>query len=84
MSRPKPNVILEKNQNGKRHQVIEGTITYAVYYDNKPINIKIMTNMRNIKYKKTSFIHAGHAYNLAKKLNLFYNTNMFTVVELTR
>jgi hypothetical protein len=35
------------------------------------------------KYKKTSFSNPGHAHNLAKKLNLQFDTEAFNVVKLT-
>ena len=34
------------------------------------------------KYKKTSFTNPGHAYHLAKKLNLLFETNHFSVKKI--
>jgi hypothetical protein len=60
---------------------------WAVFYDNKPINLKslnILINYPGPKYKKVSFSNPGHAINLAKKLNSLFKTDKFTVVILTQ
>jgi hypothetical protein len=35
------------------------------------------------KYKKVSFSNAGHAFNLAEKLNKLFNCEDFSVYKLT-
>jgi hypothetical protein len=87
MSRPKPDVILEyvNKQNYKSEQIISSEGIWAVYYDNKPINLKsanMLVSYPGPKYKKTSFSNPGHAINLAKKLNKLFNTAQFSVVLL--
>ncbi len=88
MSRPKPDIILE-NVNKKTYrseQVLKADAIWAVFYDNKPFNLKssnVLTNYPGPKYKKVSFSNPGHAHNLAKKLNDLFNTTDFTVVRLT-
>jgi len=87
MSRPKPDVILEhvNKQNYKSEQIISSEGIWAVYYDNKPINLKsanMLVSYPGPKYKKTSFSNPGHAINLAKKLNKLFNTTDFSVVLL--
>jgi len=87
MSRPKPDVILEyvNKQNYKSEQIISSEGIWAVYYDNKPINLKsanMLVSYPGPKYKKTSFSNPGHAINLAKKLNKLFNTQQFSVVLL--
>ena len=87
MSRPKPDVILEhvNKQNYKSEQIISSEGIWAVYYDNKPINLKsanMLVSYPGPKYKKTSFSNPGHAINLAKKLNKLFNTTNFSVVLL--
>jgi hypothetical protein len=60
--------------------------TWAVYLDNKPINLKtasLVSQYPGPKYKKTSFSNPGHAFNLAKKLNSMFKTTDFSVVKLT-
>jgi hypothetical protein len=89
MSRPKPNVILEylNKSNYKCDQVLSSEGIWAVFYDNKPINLKTMCVLITYpgpKYKKVSFSNPGHAINLAKKLNVLYSTNKFSVVVLTQ
>ena len=88
MSRPKPNILLEhiNKKNYKSEQVLDADAIWAVFYNNKPFNLKssnILTNYPGPKYKKTSFSNPGHAHNLAKKLNDLFNTDTFKVVKLT-
>ena len=87
MSRPKPNVLIEHvhKQNYKTEQVLSSEGIWAVFYENKPINLKsgnMLVSYPGPKYKKTSFSNPGHAINLAKKLNVLFKTDQFTVVLL--
>lgn len=87
MSRPKPNVLVEHvNKNTyKSEQILSSEGIWAVFYENKPINLKsenILVSYPGPKYKKTSFSNPGHAINLAKKLNNLFKTSKFTVVLL--
>ena len=88
MSRPKPDIILE-NVNKKTYrseQVLKAEAIWAVFYQEKPFNLKssnVLTNYPGPKYKKVSFSNPGHAFNLAKKLNTLFNVEEFTVVKLT-
>jgi hypothetical protein len=85
MSRPKPTVLLEhvNKTNYKSDQVLSSEGIWAVFYDNKPINLKsqnMLVAYQGPKYKKVSFSNSGHAINLAKKLNTLFKTDKFTVV----
>jgi len=87
MSRPKPQVLIEHTdkQTYKTEQVLASEGVWAVFFDNKPINLKtsnMLTQYPGPKYKKVSFSNPGHAKNLAKKLNLQFRTDKFTVVLL--
>lgn len=87
MSRPKPTIILEhlNKINYKCDQILSSEGIWAVFYDNKPINLKthnILVSYPGPKYKKVSFSNSGHAINLAKKLNVLYKTDKFTVILL--
>lgn len=89
MSRPKPSVLIENvnKQTYKAEQVLASEGVWAVFYDNKPINLKtsnLLTQYPGPKYKKVSFSNPGHAKNLAKKLNTQFRTDRFTVVLLTQ
>lgn len=89
MSRPKPTIILEtvNRTTYKSEQVLSSDGVWAVYYDNKPINLKTSHSLiayPGPRYKKSSFSHPGHAINLCKKLNAQYKTDKFTVVLLTQ
>jgi len=88
MSRPKPNILLEKvnNKTYRSEQILAAEAIWAVFYQNKPFNLKssnALTNYPGPKYKKTSFSNPGHAHNLAKKLNDMFNCTDFTVIMLT-
>ena len=89
MSRPKPTVILEytNNKTYKSEQVLDAEAIWAVFYKDKPFNLKslnALTNYPGPKYKKTSFSNPGHAFNLAKKLNLMFKCDDFAVFKLTQ
>ncbi len=88
MSRPKPTVLLEitNKKTYKTEQVLEADAIWAVFYKDKPINLKtssIVAQQVGPKYKKVSFSNAGHAHNLAEKLNKVFNTTDFSVFKLT-
>jgi hypothetical protein len=88
MSRPKPQVLIEitNKQTFKTEQVLASEGVWAVFYDNKPINLKtsnMLTQYPGPKYKKVSFSNPGHAKNLARKLNTQFQTTKFSVVLLT-
>jgi len=89
MSRPKPTVLIELTDKHtyKTEQVLASDGVWAVFYNNKPINLKtsnMLTQYPGPKYKKVSFSNPGHARNLAKKLNTQFRTDKFTVVLLTQ
>jgi hypothetical protein len=88
MSRPKPTILLEHidKKTYKSEQILNADAIWAVFYNDKPFNLKSansLTNYPGPKYKKVSFSNPGHAINLAKKLNDMFNSNSFTVVKLS-
>ena len=88
MSRPKPQVLMELTNKTtyKTEQVLASEGVWAVFYDNQPINLKtsnMLVQYPGPKYKKVSFSNPGHARNLAKKLNVQFKTDKFSVVLLT-
>jgi hypothetical protein len=88
MSRPKPTVLLEHidKKTYRAEQVLDAEAIWAVFYNEKPFNLKSLNSITNYpgpKYKKTSFSNPGHAHNLAKKLNEMFNTELFAVYRLT-
>ena len=87
MSRPKPQILVEQTdkQTYKTQQILAADGVWAVFYENKPINIKthnLLVQYPGPKYKKVSFSNSGHAINLARKLNLQFKTDKFSVVLL--
>jgi len=88
VSRPKPQILLENTnkRNYKTDQVLEADAIWAVFYKDKPINLKttsIVGQQLGPKYKKVSFSNSGHAFNLAEKLNRQFNSKDFSVYKLT-
>jgi hypothetical protein len=88
VSRPKPNVLIEHTNKStyKTEQVLASEGVWAVFYDDKPINLKtsnMLVQYPGPKYKKVSFSNPGHAKNLARKLNIQFKTEKFSVVLLT-
>ena len=89
MSRPKPTILLEHidKKTYKSEQILDAEAIWAVFYNNKPFNLKSansLTNYPGPKYKKVSFSNPGHARNLAKKLNNLFKTSDFEVYKLTK
>lgn len=87
MSRPKPKILLEisDKKTYKTEQVLEAEAIWAVFYLDKPINLKtlnLLGDQIGPKYKKISFSNSGHAFNLAEKLNKLFNCNGFSVYKL--
>ena len=87
MSRPKPSVLLEhiNKKNYRCEQVLDADAIWAVFYKEKPFNLKssnALTNYPGPKYKKTSFSNPGHAHNLAQKLNELFDCDDFKVYKL--
>jgi hypothetical protein len=87
MSRPKPRIILEyaNKENYTVEQILNSEAIWAVFYQDKPINLKtssIVAQQLGPKYKKVSFSNSGHAFNLAEKLNKQFNTTDFAVFKL--
>ena len=88
MSRPKPDVLVEiiNKETYKTDQILASAGIWAVFYQNRPINLKtqnMLIQYPGPKYKKVSFSNSGHAINLAKKLNKQFNTLDFTVMLLS-
>jgi hypothetical protein len=74
-------------QTYRSEQVLAAEGIWAVFYDGAPINLKttnLLVQYPGPKYKKVSFSNAGHARNLARKLNAQFRTDKFTVVLLTQ
>jgi len=87
MARPKPTIILEhvNPKSYKAEQVLDAESIYAVFYQNKPINLRTLSHLVSYpgpKYKKVSFSNSGHAFNLADRLNKMFKTTEFQVYRL--
>lgn len=87
MSRPRPHVLAEitNRVTYKSEQVLASDGVWAVFFNNQPINLKtsnLLVQYPGPKYKKVSFSNKGHAINLARKLNIQFRTDKFSVVML--
>ena len=87
MSRPKPNILLTHTdpRTYKSEEVLAADAIYAVFYKDKPINLRTLNSLISYpgpKYKKVSFSNPGHAFNLADKMNKLFKSADFSVVEL--
>ena len=88
MARPKPTIILESvnAKTYKAEQILEADAIYAVFYNGRPVNLRIVNHLVSYpgpKYKKISFSNKGHCFNLAERLNKVFKTQDFSVVKLT-
>lgn len=87
MARPKPKILMEFTdpRSFRSEQLLAAEAIYAVFYNNKPINLRSLNSLTNYpgpKYKKVSFSNSGHAFNLAQRLNKLFKTDKFQVVKL--
>jgi hypothetical protein len=88
MARPKPKVLLEftNKKSYKTEQVLAADAIWAVFYQERPINLKVtslIVHQLGAKYRKVSFSNEGHALNLVNKLNKLFNSQDFSVYKLT-
>ena len=81
MARPQPDILMENQDNGLLVQILKAKHIYAVYYQEKPINLRTLNTLgrSGLKYKKVSFSNPGHAFNLAERLNKLFKTTDFEV-----
>ena len=89
MSRPKPNILLSHTNSTtyKSEQILEAEYIYAVFYKEKPFNMRSMSSLIDYpgpKYKKSAFLSSGHAFNLAERLNKMFRTTDFEVFKLSK
>lgn len=89
MSRPKPKILASYThpKSFRTQEVLESDAIYAVFYKGKPINVRTANSVINYpgpKYKRVAFPSAGHAFNLAEKLNALFKTDQFQVYKLSQ
>lgn len=83
MARPAPTVIFTfQSKNGLVEDVTQAAAIYAVFHDGQPIGLRTTTKGGILKYPRTAFSNAGHAFNLAERLNEQLDTDLFAVHEL--
>ena len=89
MARPKPKILMEFTdpKTFRSEQLLAADAIYAVFHDDKPINLRSLNSLVNFpgpKYKKCSFSNPGHAINLAERLNDLFKCDDFEVFILTK
>ena len=92
MARPEPKIIKEhfKDNSLAVVQVCEVENTrglYGVVYRGRSFQYRTKANIEvaypGWKYIRTTFANSAHAFNLAEKLNKYFDTNEFQVVEMS-
>jgi hypothetical protein len=92
MSRPEPTLIKEYIKPGTQSivqicEVENNRGLYVVVCKGKPFQYKTKANFEidypGWKYVRTSFANSAHAFNLATKLNYWFDTDEFEVVEMS-
>lgn len=87
MARPKPEILFDRiDTNFRCEEVLKAGSIFAVCYDGEPIHLRTyhkLINQKQGKYKNCSFTSAAPAYNLAQRLNKYFNTDKFSVFEMT-
>ena len=84
MARPSNPIILQNTNADNDLDVLAAPGLWIVEYDKQSIALRqSYYSPRGImfKYLRTAFSNPAHAYKLAKKLNLRFNTTLFTVKE---
>lgn len=92
VSRPDPRVIKEYRRPDSTHiaqicEVDNGRGLYVVVYQGRPFQYRTKLNYEinypSWKYMRVSFANYAHADNLKTKLNLWFDTEDFQVVEMS-
>lgn len=86
MARPKPGVLFERvDSNFRCEEILKAGEIYAVCYDGEPIHLRTYHKLisdKKTKYKNCSFTTAAPAYNLAQRLNKFFDSDKFSVYQM--
>jgi hypothetical protein len=87
MARPNPNILLQDvDDTDQAYEVCAADSIYAVCYQGRPIQVRkrnLQFSYPGKKYIKTTFPNPGHAFNLAERLNLRFDTDLFTVAIMS-
>ena len=91
MSRPDPKIIKEYFKDTlsvvQICEVENSRGLYVVVYQGRPFQYRTKANIEvdypSWKYVRTTFANSAHAFNLATKLNYWFDTDDFEVVEMS-
>lgn len=92
MSRPEPKVLTQhiKEDGLGVLQVCQAEAQglFVVLYQNKPFQLRSKANIEveypGWKYLRVAFANSAHAFRLANKLNIMFDTKDFTIKEMTQ
>lgn len=83
MARPSPQVLCSFTDSASHRvtEVLAADAIYAVTFAGQPINVRHKHALLDLmpKYRPVAFPNAGHAHNLADKLNTMFKTRGFAV-----
>jgi hypothetical protein len=88
MSRRPPQILLQQmlGTTWKQLTIVESQGLWAVVYQDQPFGYRTeqmgVADLPDRKYPKTVFPNPGHAVNLARKLNRWFETEDFTVKKI--
>lgn len=82
MPATKRNVLLSAVEyTGNTLEVLEAERVYTIVYNGRTINLRLLPKDYGIvRYRRTSFTTKGQANRVARNLNAFFETDLFTVV----
>lgn len=85
MVRPRASVLLIDESADDSLEVLDCEGVWYVVYEQRAVSLVKKTwgsRGQTVKYPRTGFNNPAHAYNLARKLNQRFNTDLFTVIEI--
>lgn len=85
MSRPSPQIILQREIGLQTWQILAHDQVYVILYRGRPVNIRVeQTTLTGPvkKYKKLTYTNQGNALAQARMLNHRFACEDFTVVEI--
>lgn len=85
MARPQQEILLTIDTGDDYMDIIASTGLWAVVYQDKPINARRrlwILKGETHKYLKMVYPNPAHAYRLADKLNMKFNTKLFAVKQI--
>lgn len=81
MARPKPNILIEQEQDdGNIWQILQAEKTYVITYKGQPFDLRVIHHglgVDKFKYKRTSYNQLGTAEAQVRRFNAKFKCNDF-------